>query len=221
VSPRSATVDSSRPHQALPRRMRVRRPVPARRRRLLVGLALAVAAVGAVSLSSSWFDHAVKEIALPLRHEDIIRQQARAKRLDPALVAGVIYVETKFVPRTSGAGAKGLMQLLPSTARFLARRTHGTAFQIRDLATPQVNIAYGSYYLRYLLDRYGQSEVPAVAAYNGGETNVDRWVAAAGGSARDLSASDIPFSETRAYVQKVMSAQREYRRSYRRELGLR
>jgi len=220
VSPRSAA-DSSRSGSTLPRRMRVTRPAAVRRRRVLVGLVLVAAAAGAVSLSGSWFDHAVKEISLPLRHEDVIRQQARAKRLDPALVAGVIYVETKFVPRTSAAGAKGLMQLLPSTARFLARRTHGTAFQIRDLATPQVNIAYGSYYLRYLLDRYGQSEVPAIAAYNGGETNVDRWIAAAGGSARHLSASDIPFTETRAYVQKVMSAQHEYRRSYRRELGLR
>lgn len=203
--------------------MRVRHPAAVRRRRrlLVLGLLLVAAVVGAVGLSGSWFDHAVKEITLPLRHEDIIRQQARAKGLDPALVAGVIYAETKFVPRTSPAGAQGLMQLLPSTARFLARRTHGTAFQVRDLATPQVNIAYGSYYLRYLLDRYGRSEVPAVAAYNGGETNVDRWIAASGGSAKDLSASDIPFSETRAYVQKVMSAQHEYRRSYRRELGLR
>jgi len=176
--------------------------------------------VGAVTLPSL-LSHAVKEIALPLRHEDIIRQQARRKGLDPALVAAVIYAETKFVPRTSPAGARGLMQILPSTATFLARRSGGTAFVAGDLATPQVNIAYGAYYLRYLLGRYGGREVPAVAAYNGGETNVDKWIAHAGGGVASLTVAGIPFSETRAYVQKVLTAQRDYRHSYARELGIR
>ena len=69
------------------------------------------------------------------------------------------------------------MQILPETAEFLARRSGATTFQVSDLATPAVNIAYGSYYLRYLLDEYHGNKVLALAAYNGGETNVDRWVA--------------------------------------------
>ncbi|MEA2390576.1 MAG: soluble lytic murein transglycosylase [Solirubrobacteraceae bacterium] len=190
------------------------------RRRRLALLGAAIVAAGAALALAPLLRHAVKEIALPLRHEDIIRQQARAKRLDPALIAAVIYAETKFVPRTSAAGAEGLMQILPATARFLARRSGGTAFREADLATPEVNIKYGSYYLRYLLDRYGQSEVLAAAAYNGGETNVDRWIGAARRRGAAFRIADIPYSETRQYVRRVLNAQRDYRRSYRRELGL-
>ncbi|MCW3063967.1 MAG: lytic transglycosylase protein [Solirubrobacterales bacterium] len=161
--------------------------------------------------------HAVRALELPLQHEDIIRQQASAKHLDPALIAAVIYAESKFSPRTSPAGAEGLMQILPSTAEFLARRSGGTAFVASDLATPQVNIAYGSYYLRYLIDRYGGREVPAIAAYNAGETNVDRWL----NGGQTLSVSSIPFPETRAYVTRVLDARSRYRHQYRRELGVR
>jgi soluble lytic murein transglycosylase len=164
--------------------------------------------------------HAVKEIELPLRHEDIIRQQARDKHLDPSLIAAVIYAESKFRDQTSEAGAKGLMQLLPATAHDIARRSGGVRFSEDDLATPQVNIAYGSYYLRYLLDRYGENEVLAIAAYNAGETNVDRWVVDARESDRAFTLNEIPFAETRAYVRKVLAARQDYRKTYRRELGL-
>ncbi len=194
-------------------------PASRRPRRGLVLLALVLLALAVVIIAPT-VDKVTQKIVLPLQHTDIIRQQAKAKRLDPALIAAVIYAETKFVPRTSPAGAEGLMQILPATASFLAHRSGGTAFTEADLATPQVNISYGSYYLRYLLDRYGQQTVAAVAAYNGGGTNVNRWIARAGGHPGDLRAADIPFTETRAYVKKVLGAQREYRRSYARELGL-
>ena len=151
---------------------------------------------------------------------DAIRTQAREKRLDPSLIAGVIYAESKFNDSTSSAGALGMMQLLPSTAHFIAQRTGGTRFTTADLATPDINIAYGSWYLRYLLDRYGGDEVLALAAYNGGMGNVDRWVAEAGAQGRRLQVSDIPFPETRAYVQRVLDARQRYRRTYPRELGL-
>jgi soluble lytic murein transglycosylase len=164
--------------------------------------------------------HAVKEITLPLRHEDIIRQQAARKHLDPALIAAVIYAESKFNARDSATGAKGLMQIQPATARFIARRSGGTQFQIADLAEPQVNIAYGSYYLRYLLDRYDGNATLAVAAYNGGETNVDRWIGDSGRGRAGFRARDIRFAETRAYVERVMDARRDYRANYGRELGL-
>ena len=83
-----------------------------------------------------------------------------------------------------------------------------------------MNIAYGTYYLRYLLDRYGDNEVLALAAYNGGEGNVDRWVDAARQQGKALSIDAIPFGETRAYVRAVQSAKRQYRANYSRELGL-
>ena len=185
------------------------------RRRLFWGIAALVVIAVAIPTVPGLFDHAVKEVALPLRHEDIIRQQAREKRLDPALIAAVIYAESRFVEgRTSSAGAEGLMQITPETATDIAKRSGGTAFTVKDLATPQVNIAYGSYLLRELLDRYGGDSAAALAAYNAGPGNADKW----GGS--DLKVQDIPFPETRAYVEKVLRAQRQYRRTYRRELGL-
>jgi soluble lytic murein transglycosylase len=160
----------------------------------------------------------VDEFGLPLANAAAIRQQAAEKHLDPALIAGVIYAETKFDPRSSAAGAQGLMQVMPQTAEFLARRSGATNFTIADLGTPQVNIAYGSYYLRYLLNEYHGSVTLALAAYNGGESNVDRWIAGARAEGHTLTVNDIPFPETRAYVSRVLSAEGKYRHKYAEQL---
>ncbi|MEA2283371.1 MAG: soluble lytic murein transglycosylase [Solirubrobacteraceae bacterium] len=191
-----------------------------RRRLFLLASVAALAAIVAMVISP-WADKAVQELALPLRHEDIIRQQARDKGLDPALIAGVIYVESHFVDQTSHAGATGLMQLMPQTADYIARKSGGTRFVQGDLATPQVNISYGSWYLRYLMRKYHDNEPVALAAYNAGEGKVDEWwrAAAARGQAFDV-AKHIPFPETRTYVQRVLKAQADYRRQYPAELGL-
>jgi len=161
---------------------------------------------------------AVNDLSLPLSYAGVIRQQAADKHLDPALVAAVIYAETKFEPRDSAAGAVGPMQIMPQTASFLARRSGATTFTTSDLNTPAVNIAYGSYYLRYLLDEYGGNVTLALAAYNGGESNVDRWLGEARADGRRFTVSDIPFPETRAYVLRVLHAQQEYRRKYASQL---
>src|SRR3954453_11393502 len=155
------------------------------RRRLLVRrvawLLAAVVVIGGVTAAvvAPRVDKAVQEVVLPLRHEDIIRQQASDKGLDPALIAGVIYAVSHFRDQTSRAGAKGLMQLMPETADYIAQKSGGTAFVQGDLATPQVNIAYGSWYLRHLLDKYDGREALALAAYNAGQGNVDEWLAEA------------------------------------------
>jgi soluble lytic murein transglycosylase len=201
-------------------RPRTRRRGASARRRVLVLIGAAGVVIVAVAVVVPMLHRAVREVTLPLRHEDIIRQQAREKRLDPALVAGVIFAESKFRDQTSATGAKGLMQIQPETAKFIARRSGGAAFEIADLGTPQINIQYGTYYLRYLLDRYGENVVLAVAAYNGGETNVDRWIAESGRRGKAFKINDIPFPETRAYVNRVLDAERDYRREYRSELGL-
>ncbi len=192
-----------------------------RRRQALRTLAfVAVVALGSLVLRPLFTSAVHTFTGLPLTHADAIRKQAREKRLDPSLIAGVIYAESKFNDSTSSAGALGMMQLLPSTADFIAQRSGGTRFTTADLATPDINIAYGSWYLRYLLDRYGGDVVLALAAYNGGMGNVDRWVAEAGARGRRLQVSDIPFPETRAYVQRVLDARERYRRTYPQELGL-
>jgi soluble lytic murein transglycosylase len=228
MSARSATARSSSAREAARRGRsagrggnRRSRASILRRRLFLLASVAALAAIVAMVVSP-WADKAVHELALPLRHEDIIRQQAHDKGLDPALIAGVIYVESHFVDQTSHAGATGLMQLMPQTADYIARKSGGTRFVQGDLATPQVNISYGSWYLRYLLRKYDGNEPVALAAYNAGEGKVDEWwrEAAARGEAFDV-ARHIPFPETRTYVQRVLKAQAQYRRQYPAELGLR
>ena len=201
-----------------------RRPSRSRalRRRLLLLLAFVVAAsVVATMVLAPWADKAVQEIQLPLRHDDIIRQQAADKNVDPALIAGVIYVESRFRDQTSHAGAKGLMQIMPGTADYIAQKSGGTEFEQGDLADPQINISYGSWYLRYLLDRYHGNTILALAAYNAGEGKVDEWWRTAADRGERFRVADhIPFPETRNYVEKVLKARGSYRREYARELGL-
>ncbi|HEX3510268.1 MAG TPA: lytic transglycosylase domain-containing protein [Solirubrobacteraceae bacterium] len=188
--------------------------------RKLRPLAAAAAIALLVAIAALGVNQAAHKAALPLTNAEVIREQAAAKHLDPALIAAVIYAESKFEPRPSSAGAEGLMQILPATAYYLAHLSGGTRFTASDLATPSVNIAYGSYYLRYLLDHYHGDEMLAVAAYNGGIANVDGWVAQASAEGHGLEQASIPFPETREYVRRVLVAQQQYRATYPRELGV-
>jgi soluble lytic murein transglycosylase len=127
------------------------------------------------------------------------------------LLAAVIYQESKFrAGAVSQSGAIGLMQLLPATAQGIAMRTGGSAFRSGDLYDPEINVRYGSWYLRHLLDKYGDEQT-ALAAYNAGQRNVDSWLAAGGG---------IRFAETRHYVKAIEKAKRVYRRAYAARLRL-
>jgi len=203
------------PAGARPHARRSARGSSRRRRWGRIAFAAVVGAGLAFAITQIDFEKAILEITLPLRHDDIIRQQAAEKNLDPALIAAVIYEESKFREgERSSAGALGLMQVTPRTAHLIARRSGGSAFTTRDLEDPEVNIRYGSYYLRYLLDRYDGNEVAALAAYNAGIGNVDSW----GGA--DLTVEGIRFAETRAYVDQVLERRGEYRRKYAHDLGL-
>jgi soluble lytic murein transglycosylase len=147
----------------------------------------------------------------PLNYATIVRVHARENRLDPALLAAVIESESKFDPNArSSAGAVGLMQLTPTTAKGIALYTGGSRFRVSDLTDPYINVRYGAWYLRHLLDRYGNNERLALAAYNAGEDNVDRWRQAHEG---------IQFGETRDYVARVERLKKIYRRAYASQLG--
>jgi len=194
-----------------------RRPTRAtvrRRRWVWIAVAAALGVGLAIGISRIDVQRAIRELTLPLQHDDIIRQQATEKQLDPAMIAAVIYAESRFHDQESHAGARGLMQITPATAHVIERLSGGTTFVMSDLSDPEVNISYGSYYLRYLLDRYDGNEVAALAAYNAGTGNVDRW----GGAA--LREPDISFPETRAYVAEVLDKRQEYRDEYASDLGL-
>ncbi len=213
---------SAQPATAQRTRRVSRRPsrAAAWRRRLSLAAGLALIVIAVVSLVKP-ADHAVQEIKLPLRHEDIIRQQAKTKNVDASLIAAVIYTESRFRDQTSQAGAKGLMQLMPATADYIAQKSGGTRFRREDLATPQINIAYGTWYLRYLLQKYDHNTILTLAAYNAGEGKVDEWRAVASARGEKFRvASHIPFQETRDYVRRVLSARAEYRRTYSTELRL-
>jgi soluble lytic murein transglycosylase len=177
-------------------------------------LAAAIGVVAGLVVSRFDFGEAIREVTLPLRHDDIIRQQAEEKNLDPALIAAVIYAESRFQDQTSNAGARGLMQVTPATARAIARQSGGVTFRVADLADPDINIRYGTYHLRELLDTYGENLIAALAAYNAGSGNVDSW----GGAA--LVVDDIQFPETRAYVETVLDKREQYRDNYADDLGL-
>ena len=170
--------------------------------------AVGLVAVGAwvVTTEPDWYQRA----RYPLRYETIVRAHARNYDLPPALLAAVIYTESKFdADARSDAGAVGLMQLLPDTARGIATRTGGDGFVESDLLDPEINVRYGSWYLRHLLDRY--HDVPtALAAYHAGQGNVDDWLRDGGG---------IRFPETRHYVEKVLDARQVYADVYADELG--
>ena len=193
-----------------------------RRRRLaavvmLAGLAaLGVGVAGILGIGP--LADPVREITLPLKHEDIIRQQAEDKGIDAALIAAVIYEESKFRDQTSHAGARGLMQITPGTAEYIAAKSGGTEFEQGDLASPQINIAYGAWYLNYLSEKYGGHDIAVVAAYNAGEGKVDEWIAQAGGL-EAFGEPDVGFPETREYVDGVLDQRRSYRKHYDDELG--
>ena len=188
-----------------------------RRWAVIAGLVLA-ALLGAWVVAQHQMPGWYARLWYPLAHADAIREAASRDRLDPALIAAVIDKESKFRDNASSQkGAVGLMQVLPSTAEEIARDSGGQDFMLGDLRDPRINILYGSYYLRRLLDHYGGSETAAVAAYNAGQGNVDAWLAQAGSDG--LSVDAIPFAETRAYVKDVERLKAIYRRAYGSRLG--
>jgi soluble lytic murein transglycosylase len=176
----------------------------------LRGLVLLLLVVGGFSIyvletSPPWFER----LRYPLHYSSIVRERARAEGLDPALLAAVIYQESKFrAGARSSSGAVGLMQLTPSTAKGIAVRTGGTAFRVSDLTNPAINIRYGTWYLHDLFAKYGDERL-VLAAYNAGQGNVDRWQHAGSG---------IQFPETRAYVARVEHLQNVYRSAWHSQL---
>jgi soluble lytic murein transglycosylase len=174
---------------------------------LFLVLALAGGSYAYIQSDPDWY----VRLRYPLDYETIVRGHAKNYDLDAALLAAVIYRESKFDARAkSDSGAIGLMQLLPDTAKGIALHTGGSQFEVSDLWDPEINVRYGAFYLRRLLNKYGNLEL-ALAAYNAGQANVDEWIAKGEG---------IAFPETRQYVDEVLAARDVYAKTYADELGL-
>jgi soluble lytic murein transglycosylase len=173
---------------------------------LVVLGALIAVTFAAVDLTSPpWYER----IRYPLRYSEYVRVHAKSHHLDPALLAAVIYQESRWrAGAKSSSGAIGLMQLTPETARGIAIRTHGSAFHTQDLYNPEINIRYGAWYLDNLFKKYGNERL-VLAAYNAGQGNVDKWRA---------NGQSIQFAETRAYVAQVEDVKQIYRDAWRSKL---
>jgi len=176
----------------------------------VAAVVLGVCAVAAVAVAIRIPD-TVERATHPLRYEETIRRVGEEQGVEPTLIAGVVYAESRFGHESeSHQGAYGLMQILPSTAKFISERS-GIRGDYRD---PRTNLRMGAWYLSYLDERYSGDERLALAAYNSGEGRVDGWLSEEGFDVR----SDIPFAETRQYVDDVLEARKDYENLYGRNL---
>ena len=164
-----------------------------------------------IDLPSASLPGEIWDLFFPVRHFDIISQTAARKSLDPSLVLALIRQESAFNEAArSKANARGLMQVLPTTGRLLARQAGISRYTVTKLYHPETNIALGTSYLASLLQRYGGRVELALAAYNAGDSRVDRWLQQFGDTDMAEFVERIPFSETRAYVKQVMSNTAHY-----------
>lgn len=173
-------------------------------------------AAAEAAASADWYDIAINtaektefthDFALryPTPYRDMMKAYARENGLDEAWVYGLIRQESRFISYAkSGVGASGLMQVMPATARWIAKRLGIKKFQPSAINQLETNIRFGTHYLRYSLDRMDGQPMLATAAYNAGPSRPRRW-AAAQPLEGAIYAETIPLSETRDYVKKVMS----------------
>ncbi|MBM7624618.1 lytic transglycosylase domain-containing protein [Sporohalobacter salinus] len=160
----------------------------------------------------------ILKIFYPLYYKDLIFKYAEKNNLDPYLVAAIIKVESKFNPEsTSRQGAKGLMQIMPKTGEWIAEQLEKDDFDVDSLHDPEVNICFGSWYLAHLMRYFDDDITIVIAAYNGGQGNVEQWLEVEEWTGKRKDSKQIPFPETRDYVEKVINTYYWYKKIYRSE----
>lgn len=176
--------------------------------RFSIGLAVVAAALW-------WLAPKALHHLYPLHYAELARTYAKAYEVDPLLVVAVMRVESNFdLEARSSKGARGLMQLMPETANWAAEQLGMKLDDPARLAEPEVNIELGTWYLSTLIRNFKGDLPLALAAYNGGQTNVERWLEQRDWSGERETVDDIPFPETRRYVRKVLFTYDWYRRLY-------
>lgn len=175
-----------------------------------------IQAAARLAAESGWHDFVVHglgrvgyrkdyHLRFPMPFSEAVEAAASDQELEPTFVYGVIRRESAYrVDAQSRTGARGLMQLMPATARDVAKKM-GEKFQLADLYDSEINIRFGTHYLRYALDRFDQHPVLALAAYNAGPHRVSKWLPKEGRVEADWWVETIPFTETRRYVKAVMA----------------
>ncbi|MEA4960511.1 lytic transglycosylase domain-containing protein [Lutispora sp.] len=152
----------------------------------------------------------------PIGYRDIIVKYADSYGLDPYLIAAIIKVESGYDSYArSSKGALGLMQIKPSTGEWIGEKLKVTNFSEEMLYDPEINIKMGCWYLDYLFKYYDGDIKLVLAAYNGGQGNVSKWLKDADYSDDGVTLKNIPFAETKLYVEKINRAYKMYNKIYR------
>ncbi|EHQ90371.1 lytic transglycosylase domain-containing protein [Desulfosporosinus youngiae] len=158
----------------------------------------------------------LQKIIYPYPHRTIIEKYAAQYGVDPLFVLAVIREESKFLPQSeSYKGAKGLMQLMPSTAQSIAESIGDKAYTDEDLLNPEKNIQYGTWYLASLQKLFSNNRTLVIAAYNGGRGHVKEWIDTGQIDPENIRQQDIPFKETRDHVERVLNSYQKYIKLYR------
>ncbi len=156
----------------------------------------------------------VQRLSYPMPYKSIVQQEATKYGVDPLLVTAVIREESKFMPNSeSRAGAKGVMQLMPDTALWVAQQMGLKNFQSEYLYQPEVNIMLGSWYIANLSKQFGGNPILVLAAYNGGRGRVQDWIKQ-GYLTGTGQIDQIPIMETKDYVKKVLQSYAKYKQLY-------
>lgn len=158
----------------------------------------------------------VQKILYPYPHRATIEKYAKEYGVDPLLVISVMREESKFLPRSeSHKGAKGLMQLMPETAKWIAQNMGEKGYSEADLLNPEKNIQFGTWYLANLENEFSGNIILVIAAYNGGRGHVKEWIQTEQIDPGNVKSSGIPFQETRQYVERVLQSYQKYIMLYR------
>ena len=161
--------------------------------------------------SINFFAFIINRYLYPLKYKEVVIENADLYGLDRALVFATIKVESSFDKNAqSNKGAVGLMQITLSTAEYIAKRLNINEYDLQD---ENINVRFGCYYLRYLIDKFKNIET-AICAYNAGEGNVSKWLKDSDYSDDGITLKTIPFKETEEYLKKIVKTFEKYKKLY-------
>lgn len=184
----------------------------------IVAICVVAVLIAAIVMGIFVFMPQIEKSQYELEYQELIERYAAEYNLDPYFVAAVIHTESGFDPEAvSGAGAIGLMQIMPETGEWIAGKLGKENFSIEELKTPETNIEMGSWYLQFLMERFEGNLPVIMAAYNAGHNRVREWLDDVQYSSDGKNLDSIPYNETDNYVKKVTNAYEKYKELY--ELG--
>lgn len=177
----------------------------------IIIIILIIFATSIFLLNSQWF----QRLFYPMPHFELVKEESEKFDIDPYLMMAVMRVESKFNENAqSNRGALGIMQIMPETAKWIAQELKVEDYHGDMLREPGTSITFGIWYMNYLIKQFDGNLFAALAAYNGGQTNVRKWINTGIWSGTYEDQADIPFQETRNYLYKVITDYKIYKNLY-------